>query len=46
MTVHRLLSEASSAELTEWFVFLRVKQEREDDARESAAFQRKIESGG
>lgn len=42
MTRRRLLAEADSMEITGWFAYFKVKGEREQDARESAAFERRL----
>ena len=45
MSVRRLLSEMDSRELTQWTVFLEVKHERDERARDSAAWERRVTGG-
>jgi hypothetical protein len=45
MTRSRFLAEADSMEITSWFAYFKVKSDREKDARESAAFERRVASG-
>lgn len=45
MSVRRLLHEMDSQELTQWTVFLAVKHEREDEARERAGWERRVTGG-
>jgi hypothetical protein len=41
MSVRRMLSEMDSRELTEWMAFLAVKHERDEQAQQDAAFERR-----
>lgn len=45
MSVRRLLHEMDSQELTQWTVFLAVKHERDEQARDSAAWERRVSGG-
>jgi hypothetical protein len=45
MTKRQFLASADSTEISQWFAYFKVKSEREKDARESAAFERRVESG-
>lgn len=45
MSRRRLLAEVDSQELTAWLAFFQAKHDREEDARQSAEFERSITSG-
>ena len=46
MTVHRLLTEADSAELTQWLLFFEVEAEQRKDAAERRRFEGRILKDG